>query len=62
MSMAVPHNKAVKVSSARQSSQKEAKALSLELADLLTKRDPWHQDVVFAREKCAALRALKLRR
>ena len=41
-----------RVSSTRQSSEKEAKALSAELAELLKRKDPWHQDVVFAREKC----------
>jgi hypothetical protein len=40
-----------RISASRSSTEKEAKALSAELANLLTKRDPWHQDVVFAREK-----------
>jgi len=40
-----------RVSAARQSSEKQAKQLCNELSDLLGKKDPWNQDVVFAREK-----------
>lgn len=41
----------LRTSSGRTTTEKEAKVLSQELAALLTKKDPWHQDVIFAREK-----------
>lgn len=42
---------AERISAARTSTEKEAKALATELSNLLSKKDPWNQDVVFAREK-----------
>lgn len=42
---------AERISAARTTTEKEAKALATELSNLLTKKDPWNQDVVFAREK-----------
>lgn len=41
---------AERISAPRTSTEKEAKALAAELVSLLGKKDPWHQDVVFARE------------